>query len=96
MGLCAGSPCTPPFLGGVCGVRVCALVLYLPRPSWLALVVCVFVCRFCLVPANEGWGFYGYVCALVLPLPCQSLLAFVVCVFVCGIRRYPAIPGLGY
>ena len=55
---CLGTGCalTPPFLAGVCGVRVCVPVLPLPRQPWLGFVLCVFVWGFCLHPAIPGWG----------------------------------------
>ena len=44
--VCLGTGCalTPPFLAGVCGVRVCVPVLPLPRQPWLGFVSCVCLC----------------------------------------------------
>ena len=64
----AGFGFTPPFVAGVSGVCVSVRVLLVTRQSWLAFVVCLLGYRFCLHPANHGWGIgvCVFVCALCL------------------------------
>ena len=93
--LCARSVSTPPLLGGVCGVGVCAWarVSAAPRHSWLGCWdVCVFLCALRLYLAPPCGGLRcGCVC-LGLGCGCASPLLAGVLVCVCACLRARLVP----
>ena len=93
--LCARSACTPPLLGGVCGVGMCvwARISAAPRNTWPgSWGVCVFVCALRLYPANPGWGVRcGCVC-LGSGFGCAPALLAGVLGCVCVCLRTPLVP----
>ena len=89
---CARSACTPPFLGGVCGVVVCAWARVSAAPcySWLgSWGVCVFVCALALYPATPDCSVRcGCVClgsSFRCAPPLLAGLLGCVCVCVCAL-----------
>ena len=80
------------------GASVCLHTLFVPRQTWLGIMVLVFWVWFWGPPCQCWLGcWHVCVCVCTSPAPCNSLLGCVVwvCVLLFEFRLRPAIPGWG-